>query len=178
MNFKSAIIAISLLGLSTPAALADNGIKIGAEHRDERTAITMTVSNPVGPVMGSLSMKTNLPKGKARSDSELVAGGKYVLPVTVYGATPYVTGELGLASARKNNVIVGAEAGITGPISGNFSWDAAVRVRDTGGDNSSRVRAGVIYKLDETLSLGADIIRWHEKHDTDTGFGLSVSKKF
>ena len=180
-SIRALITAAAAITLFCGAATAQT-VKVGAEvqlNKDQRNAVRMEVTKPVGPVNLSLELKSTLAKDGFSGKSELVGGVKYNSPIVFWGVTPFVKGELGLTTSAKNRSFVGLEVGGAGDLEGPYSWEAAYRVRDpVGGKNESRYRATVFYDVDDSTKVGGSLLVWDAKNVTTTGVGVDLIKKF
>jgi len=174
----SAVAAIALLGAPAFAQT----VKLGAElevTEDKRSSVLMEVSKPYGPVVASLELRSTLAKDNLRSSSDLTGGVRYDSPIVLWGATPFVKGELGVSTSAKNRNFWGAEVGAFGAFEGPYSWEAAYRFRDpSGGDDENRTRFTTFYSFDENLKVGGSVLVWETDGDKTIGFGVEAAKKF
>ena len=174
----AAVAALALIG--TPA-LAQT-VTVGGElevSKEQRSSVRMEVAKPIGPVIASLELKSQLAKDNFGGKSELVAGARYNSPIVFWGVTPFVKGELGVTTEGKNRSFVGAEVGAFGEIDGPYSWELAYRVRDpVGGKNLDRLRGTLFYDVDDSLKIGGHFMVWDEKNVKTTGIGVDLTKSF
>lgn len=174
----AAVAALALIG--TPAAAQT--VTLGLEKevsKAERDSVRMEVAKPVGPVIATLELKSQLAKDGVAGQSELVAGVRYDSPIVFWGVTPFVRGELGVTTQASNRSFVGAEVGAFGKIDETYSWEAAYRVRDpSGGKNLDRLRGTVFYTVNDQLKVGGSVFVWDEKNVKTTGVGVDLVRKF
>jgi hypothetical protein len=174
----AAVAAMALLGAPVLAQTVTVGADVGL-NKDQRNAVRMEVTKPVGPVIASLELRSTLAKDKLGGKSELTAGVRYNSPIVLWGVTPFAKGELGVSSSAKNRSFWGAEVGGFGELDGPYSWEAWYRYRDPSNDKSeNRYRATVFYDLDAATKVGGSVLVWNTNHRTTTGVGVDFTKKF
>lgn len=180
-SIRALITSAAAIALLCGAAVAQT-VTVGADvglNKDQRNAVRMEVTKPVGPVIASLELRSTLAKDKLGGNSELVAGVRYNSPIVFWGVTPFAKGELGVSSSAKNHTFFGAEIGGFGELEGPYSWEAAYRFRDPKhGDNENRYRATVFYDLDAATKVGGSVLVWDTDNRSTTGVGVDFIKKF
>jgi hypothetical protein len=171
----------ALLLVSAPAFAQDHTIRVGGELElggAERASTITTVSGAVGPVVGSLGVKSQFAKGDARASNEFVLGAKYVVPFTYYNVTPYVKGEVGVKSSKGGDTFAALEAGLAGPINESLSWEAGYRYR-----NYDKAASEGRYALSVIQPLGAftvdySLFDYSVSGKNTVAAGVGVATKF
>jgi len=171
---------VAFLGVSS--AMAQTAT-VGVEkelNKADRTAVVMTVTDDIGPVLASVELRSTLANApKSAGETDLVLGARYEVPVAVYGISPFVKGEYGVTIANKQNYFWGVEAGVHGAINDDLTWEAAQRVREAFGEGTeTRTRVTLSYDLNDNLKLGGSALLWRERGESSFGLGVDVTNKF
>lgn len=177
----AAIAMVAAMFVAAPAFAQDHTVHIGGEYelnKGERAATVTELSAPIGPVVGSVTVRSQFANDGARANNEFSVGAKYAIPFTYKGVTPFVKAEAGVKSSRGSDTFVGLEGGAGGAINEAFGWEAGYRWRNFN-DQASEGR----YRVTITQPIGGfvvdySIFDWSVKGVNTVGAGIGASTKF